>query len=306
MTTSAPATGGLFGATATSKPASLGLFGANPPASTGGGLFGASTQPQQQPAASSSLFGALNNANTSTLQQPQQSIPAVKIDWSNVKPTTRFNELHQEVQDAIVFIDEVIQGAMKASMQCSEAIPGLGRQVEGLPADVEYLDRRLETVEGALGRDAVAVGASKQVAERDNEDAVKLFRAVENLKLPNQFHYSTIGFPTDNNEDGSGTTTDLLAYFSKRAEELDAQSRVFSKHQREVDAHLRTVEHSAVEGIQRLRRKGGSMDAGEARGEGLREIAQVMRTFEEAILRVAERVGEEREGVVDLSLGGMR
>jgi nucleoporin p58/p45 len=210
------------------------------------------------------------------------------------------------VQDAIVFIDEVIQGAMKASMQCSEAIPGLGRQVEGLPADVEYLDRRLETVEGALGRDAVAVGASKQVAERDNEDAVKLFRAVENLKLPNQFHYSTIGFPTDNNEDGSGTTTDLLAYFSKRAEELDAQSQVFSKHQREVDAHLRTVEHSAVEGIQRLRRKGGSMDAGEARGEGLREIAQVMRTFEEAILRVAERVGEEREGVVDLSLGGMR
>ena len=36
----------------------------------------------------------------------------------------------------------------------------------------------------------------------------------------------------------------------------------------------------------------------------MREIAGVMRTFEEAILRVAERVGESRERVVDLELGG--
>jgi nucleoporin p58/p45 len=268
-------------------------------------LFGqpaASTQPSQ-PAASSSLFGALNNANAST-QPAQQTVPAVKIDWTNVKPTTRFNELHQEVQDAIVFIDEIVQGSMKASMQCSEAIPGLGRQIESLPADVEYLDRRLETVEGALGRDAVAVGQNKEIIEKDSEDAVRLFRAIENLKLPNQFHYSTIsssGFPT-NTYSSDADATDLLSYFNIIANELEAKSRLFDNHQREVDMHLRTVEHSTVEGLQKLGRRNGSVN-GDATGEGLREVAGVMRTFEEAILRVAERVGEGREKVVDLSLG---
>jgi nucleoporin p58/p45 len=236
----------------------------------------------------------------------QQSAPAVKLDWSNVKPTTRFNELHQEVQDAIVFIDEVIQGAMKTSMQCSEAIPALGQQIDSLPSDVEYIERRLETVEGALGRDAVAVGQNKEVIEKDSEDAVRLFRAVENLKLPNQFHYSTIGSSTQPSDPSSSTTTttDLLSYFSKRAEELEQQATLFRKHQKEVDQHLRTVEHSAVEGLQKLQRRGNGEDGGV--GEGLREIAGVMRTFEEAILRVAERIGEGREKVVDLGLGGGR
>ena len=255
-------------------------------------------QPAQPPAAGGSLFGALNNANTST-NAPQSTVPAVKLDWSNVKPTTRFNELHQEVQDAIVFIDGVIQGAMRASMQCSEALPGLGRSIEGLPADVEYLERRLETVEGALGRDAVNVNAAKEVIEKDSEDAIRVFRAVENLKLPNQFHYGTV---TSSSSDPS-TTSDLLSYFSERALELETQSKVFEKQQREVDGHLRNVEYSAVEGLQKLGRGRGE-DAGERVGEGLREIAGVMRTFEEAILRVAERVGEGRERVVDLELGG--
>jgi nucleoporin p58/p45 len=193
---------------------------------------------------------------------------------------------------------------MKASMQCSEAIPGLGRQIEGLPSDVEYLDSRLETVEGALGRDAVAVGQNKQVIERDSEDAVRLFRAVENLKLPNQFHYSTIGssgFPSSSSDgEGAAGATDLLSYFAARASELEDKTKVFGRHQREVDTHLRTVEHSAVEGMQKLGRTNGEGTT----GDGLREIAGVMRTFEEAILRVAERVGEGREKVVDLSLGG--
>jgi nucleoporin p58/p45 len=195
-------------------------------------------------------------------------------------------------------------------MQCSEAIPALGRQLDALPADVEYLDRRLETVEGALGRDAVAVGQGKEVAERDNEDAVRLFRTVENLKLPNQFHYATIGssnFPTNPSDPtpDASTTTDLLSYFSTRALELEGQAKTFEKHQREVDAHLRTVEYSAVEGLRKLGRARGAEEEGDRVGEGLREIAGVMRTFEEAILRVAERVGEGREGVVNLELGGV-
>ena len=245
---------------AASQPAAGGgLFGAKP-AAPSGGLFGSSTAQPQQPTTSGGLFGALNNANASTNQPNQSTVPAVKLDWTNVKPTTRFNELHQEVQDAIVFIDEIIQGAMRTSMQCSEMLPSLGSQIEGLPADVEYLDRRLETVEGALARDAVAVGQAKEVVERDSEDAVCLFRAVENLKLPNQFHYSTIGFsdPSSNSSASAdaGTTTDLLGYFSERATQLERDMQTFNRHQREVDGHLRTVEYSAVEGLQKLGRRG--------------------------------------------------
>ena len=201
---------------------------------------------------------------------------------------------------------------MKASMQCSETLPSLGQKVEILPQDVEYLGARLETVEGALSRDAEAVGQAKQVVEKDSEDAVRLFRAVENLKLPSQFHYSSIGggFSGSVGADVESdiAATDLLGYFNLRTSELEKKAEVFGQNQKEVELHLRTVEATTIEGLQKLARRGAVETEGKGvdiKGEGLREVAGVMRTFEDAILRVAQRVGETREKVVDVSLGAM-
>jgi nucleoporin p58/p45 len=314
QTTAASAGGGIFGGALGAAPRpSGGLFGNSTTTSqpsTGGGLFG-STATQQQTSAGSGLFGAINNASTNQ-QGQQQTVPAVRVDASNIKPTTRFSELHEEVQQLILQIDSIVQASIEKSFQCSEVMPKLGAAVEALPGDVELLETKLETVDGALSRDAQAVGASKEVTNADALDALRVFRAVENLKLPAQFHYSSIGGGFNSSAGGEEEgSTDLLPYFSattnKLTKELDEYKRVVV----EVESHLRTVEGSAIEGIQKVVRRrqmmngnngangGGAVDA---RKEGLRELAGTMRGFEEAVLRVAGRVGETREGVVELGL----
>ncbi|KAE9974536.1 hypothetical protein BLS_003087 [Venturia inaequalis] len=301
-----------------SKPAAgTGLFGSNttttqpPAASTGGGMFGGGANTTNQQAnVGSGLFG-----NSTQNPQGQQTVPAVRIDASNIKPTTRFSELHEDIQQQILAIDEIIQASIEKSLQCSQVIPQLGASVEALPGDVELLETRLETVDGALSRDAQAVGASKEVINADALEALKVFRAVENLKLPAQFHYSSIGGGF-NSGSGAGEeegSTDLLPYFNSTANKLEKEVNEYQRVVVEVESHLRTVEGSAVEGIQKVVRRRQMMGAsngqngtnGQAdmRKEGLRELAETMRGFEEAVLRVAGRVGEAREGVVELGMG---
>ncbi|TLD38216.1 hypothetical protein E2P81_ATG03891 [Venturia nashicola] len=304
-----------------SKPvAGTSLFGNNTtatqpvPASTSGGMFGSgASTTNQQANTGSGFFG-----NSTQAPQGQQTMPAVRIDASNIKPTTRFSELHEEIQQQILAIDEIIQASIEKSLQCSQVMPQLGASIEGLPSDVELLETKLETVDGALSRDAQAVGASKEVINTDALDALKVFRAIENLKLPAQFHYSSIGGGFSNGS-GSGEeegSTDLLGYFNNTAKKLEKEVNDYQRVVLEVESHLRTVEGSAIEGIQKVVRRrqilaGSNGQIGtnvqlDTRKEGLRELAGTMRGFEEAVLRVAGRVGEAREGVVELGLGILR
>lgn len=268
---------------------------------------GAANTTNQQANTGSGLFG-----NSTQAPQGQQTVPAVRVDASNIKPTTRFLELHEDIQQQILAIDEVIQASIEKSLQCSQVLPQLGVSIEGLPGDVELLETKLETVDGALSRDAQAVGASKEVINADALDALKVFRAIENLKLPAQFHYSSIGggFNSGSGAGEEDGTTDLLPYFNNTANKLEKEVNEYQRVVVEVESHLRTVEGSAVEGIQKVIRRRQMMGASDgtngqvdARKEGLRELAGTMRGFEEAILRVAGRVGEAREGVVELGMG---
>lgn len=294
------------------------LFGNNtsttqpPAASTSGGMFGGgATTANQQANTGSGLFG-----NSTQTSQVQQTVPAVRVDASNIKPTTRFSELHEDIQQQILAIDEIIQASIEKSLQCSQVMPQLGASVEALPGDVELLETKLETVDGALSRDAQAVGARKEVINADALDALKVFRAVENLKLPAQFHYSSIGGGFNSGSGAGGDeegSTDLLPYFNSTAKKLEKEINEYQRVVVEVESHLRTVESSAVEGIQKVVRRRQMMGASngqngtsgqvDARKEGLRELAGTMRVFEEAVLRVAGRVGEAREGVVELGMG---
>lgn len=272
---------------------------------------GGATTANQQANTGSGLFG-----NSTQTSQVQQTVPAVRVDASNIKPTTRFSELHEDIQQQILAIDEIIQASIEKSLQCSQVMPQLGASVEALPGDVELLETKLETVDGALSRDAQAVGARKEVINADALDALKVFRAVENLKLPAQFHYSSIGGGFNSGSGAGGDeegSTDLLPYFNSTAKKLEKEINEYQRVVVEVESHLRTVESSAVEGIQKVVRRRQMMGASngqngtsgqvDARKEGLRELAGTMRVFEEAVLRVAGRVGEAREGVVELGMG---
>ena len=69
-------------------------------------------------------------------------------------------------------------------------MPAHGASLSTVAEDVEFVGNKLETAELGLDNDSRAIDAQKAVVRRDADNARLSFRAVENLKLPQQFHYS--------------------------------------------------------------------------------------------------------------------
>ncbi|KAK4960778.1 hypothetical protein LTR66_012881, partial [Elasticomyces elasticus] len=144
------------------------------------------------------------------------------------------------------------------------------------------------------------------------------FRVVENLKLPSQFHLGTSSYPRSaallalsssaSAEAGaeSANSTDLIAYFSKRAGEMQRSLATYQSNLSEIESHLRVVEHSALQQSQQLMSRGGDIDGVQttAPEDPVRELADTLRGFESGILNAASRVTGVKEAVGELVLGG--
>ncbi|KAF2103409.1 hypothetical protein NA57DRAFT_63956 [Rhizodiscina lignyota] len=316
--------GGMFGASqAQPQQQSGGMFGTSQqqPQQQSGGMFGTSQQqPQQSGGMGTSLFGAsaaqpqqiggfMGGLTMGQGAAPtQQTVPGVKIDISNIRGNTRFSDLHEDLQKEIMAIDEFIQAQIRLKEQIDSFIPKTDENIRTLAPDVEYLSGKAETVELALENDAHAIKGVKDLVEEDANDAKLAFRAIENLKLPPQFHYNngwhhsagaTIA------EDDPAAPPDLIAYFSNRTDALDAQLQRYVEHVTEIEAHLRTMEETAkAETHALVMRNGGGMPAFDGSLQGrIRELARTMKIFEDAIVNIATRVGAAREEVVELSMG---
>ncbi|KAI9641733.1 hypothetical protein NHQ30_009589 [Ciborinia camelliae] len=324
-TGSAGTGGGLFGSTATSQPAQNagGLFG-NPnqskPAASGG-LFGASqqTQTQTQPQQTSSLFGApaqnqpqgqatYNMLGGSRLlgqtQQPQL-VPGVRIDISQMRGTTRFNDLHEELQKQVELIDKVIQAQIGMKNDCEAVMPQHGKLLEHVPNDVEFCRRKLLGMEEAMERDATDIDQVRQLIKKDADNATRSFRAIDNQKLPTQ--YQTPGIwatKSTNNPNSAANDTDaqdLISFFSSTADELDATLKKYHSNFTEIEAHLRSLEQSTAQQTQALlaRRSGRAYQ----QENPAQELGLALIEFEQSILQVAGKIGACREGIQVLELG---
>lgn len=274
--------------------------------------FGNTPSQASQPAP---LFASLGAAGPSQFQQQQQQIvPGVKIDLSNIKPTTRYFELHDDLQKEIDRVENFIQQQIQLFTQCGAFMPEHGNKLKSIPQDVDFVQKQYETATQALQGDAADIAAVQAAVQTDIEDARRVFTAIENQKLPLQYQYSTAwpaqsAGPAADGADGSGafSATDLLPYFEARSDELAAKLQRYQRQLVEIEAHLRTVEGSATEQMQRLLRRNGSGEGEGGGGTGRERVADLvdaMRTFEEAVLRVAARVGEARQGVIECTLDG--
>lgn len=253
--------------------------------------------PNPQPQQGSSLFTASS--------QPQQTVPGVKIDLSNIKPTTRFSELHEDLQQKIIEIDEFIQRQVKYATELQESIPARGAALETIPGDVDYLTQRVEIVEDALESDAQDIKKVKDDLTTDQSDATRCFNALENLKLPSQYHYTGLAAASMRagaDEEGLGSTSDLIPYFESKTKEVDGRLQKYAANLAEVEGHMSTVEASAVEQFEKLVYRRGKPDAWS--NDEVKELVGTLVDFENAILRVAGKVGETREEIVELTLGG--
>ncbi|QSZ34414.1 hypothetical protein DSL72_006006 [Monilinia vaccinii-corymbosi] len=322
--TAGASTGGaLFGNTATSQPAQngSGLFGnlnqAKPAAS--GGLFGASQQTQPQPQQTSSLFGApaqnQQQGQTSNnmfggsrllgqTQQPQL-VPGVRIDLSQMRGTTRFNDLHEDLQKQIEFFDQVIQSQIIMKNDCEAIMPQHGKLLEHVPNDVEFCRRKLLGMEEAMERDAAEIDQVRQLVKQDADNATLSFRAIDNQKLPAPYQTPGIWATKSTNNSTSvpddTDAQDLVSFFSSTADELDAALKKYQSHFTEIEAHLRSLEQSTAQQTQALlaRRNGRAYQ----QENPVQELGMALLEFEQSILQVASKIGASREGIQGLQLG---
>lgn len=233
----------------------------------------------------------------------------MKIDLSNIRGTTRFNDLHDDVQKQIEALDNFITQQIQFKEQCDALMPSHGESLSTIPNDVSFVQSKLETTELALDNDTAAIDAMKAVIRKDADNARLSFRAVENLKLPQQFHYS--GMWQTNASSPSGTSgssdngsgpVDLVSFVSSTADEFSKALAKYQGHVAEIEAHLGTLEANVVFQSQQLMFGRGRDGGVRGRDEQIRELGAVLREFDDGIMKVARRVGQVKEealGVVE-------
>ncbi|KFY48799.1 hypothetical protein V495_01003 [Pseudogymnoascus sp. VKM F-4514 (FW-929)] len=330
-----PQSSGLFGQAAQTPASTGGMFGstqAQQPQQTGGGLFGgANTQTQQ---AKPSFFGSASTQQPQQQQQqpqsslfsssarPQQStgafgssfaggltmgqsqgqptqatVPGVRIDLTNLRNTTRFNDLNEELQKKIEEFDAGILSLMAKGDQCTAILPAHGEQLELVPDNVDFLQRKVIGVQANLDGDVQAVSQTSKQVYVDGENAKLSFTVVDNLKLPQQFHTGiwNPSKPSPSSKPGEAAG-DLVAFFSQTSDEMGQTISTYKENISEIELHLRGVERSLMQAGSNIGRNGQDKNEVE-------NLVGVLRDFEMGILEVAGRVGGAREGVQSLQLG---
>lgn len=289
---------------------SAGLFGNTSNAQNKGSLFGqtqTSAQTQQQRPPVSIFSNSIGQQN-----QQQQTVPGVRISVNELRPTTRFNDLHEDLQKAIEYVDASIMNKIKWQEECESSSAALDDMCHQMPPDVEHCAKSLDNVQQSLENDASSIAFAKEFVKADAADAKLSFKVINNLKLPQQFHHanlwSSVSAPEQAGPSFPGNTSEefgsrnLVDYFSKQADETSKTLASYRRNIAEVEAYLRGVESNALQQTQQLsfsRNRDGREKSAE---DEVRELAAVLREFENGILSVATRVGEARESVQDAML----
>lgn len=245
-----------------------------------------------------------------------QVVPGVRIDISNLRNTTRFNDLQEDLQKSIADIDQFVQNCISQKEQVDAFLPAHGEQLANIPGDVRFVSRKYAAVDSALGADLQAIKQMRDQVKTDAEEAKLSFNAVNNLLLPSQYHLEPgyLGASTRQSESGAGdkngegaqtTSTDLVSYFSKATDEMDEQIKKLQKTVREIETHLGGVEQNIHEQASRLQASSGALGGGN-QDDRVMELYAVLREFEESIVQVATVVGGAREGVTELQMADLR
>ena len=255
--------------------------------------------PQQRPLFSSSI---------GQYSQAQQTIPGVRIDISQLRGTTRFNDLIEDLQKVIENVDSTIAAQMAFSDQCEEALPRIESTFSYMPDDVEFCSTKLQTMQRALEIDAESIDDVKAITRKDASNARLSFRVVQNLKMPQQFHHaglwssSAVSQSVVDEDVREAASPDLVSYFSQQADGMAKVLENYKRHVTEVETYLKGLEANTLQQIQQVqftRTQDGSQRSGD---DQVRELAAVLREFENGIMGVAGKVGSTREKVQEVIL----
>ncbi|KAL8669772.1 MAG: hypothetical protein Q9168_005650 [Polycauliona sp. 1 TL-2023] len=330
---------GLFGNTSTQPQSTTNMFGntnAQPSSQQGSSIFGSlgQTQPQSKPQ-TLSVFNTLNQSSSNPpqnqaqqpVQQPslfatsigqftqrQQPVPGVRVTTSELRPTTRFTDLHEQLQTLVENIDGFIQQQMKYQQECTAMNHGLDENCNQVPADVDFCTRALNTMQHALENDAEAISQAKALTKADVANAKLSFATIENMAVPQQYQATNLwALPSISREaapsslddesivDGNGSTS-LVSFFSSQSDEMSKSLDNYKKNIGEVESYLKGIEVNTVTQLQQLSLTRGQDGHGKSAEDQVRELAAVLKDFEQGIIGIAGKVGGVREKVQEVVL----
>ncbi|KAJ5559106.1 hypothetical protein N7535_009029 [Penicillium sp. DV-2018c] len=332
----------LFGGTSTAQTQAKPAFGGLGGSSTGGGLFGGgqnTTQQQQQQQPQKPSLGIFGQSAAAPSTQPtlQQStttstvIPGVKVDVSNLLPTTKFESCADEIRSQIEAIDKHILNQMKMCHEVGDLLPTIEQQGATIPNDVEFVQSKLETIQHALENDASDIDGLRSLVTRDAAEAQVAFRAIDTLKLPLQYQTTarggwwsvqdqpipersmrssrknTLALPDGVEGDDSSATdingvpVNLVDYFSHRTKEMHAVLGKFTSNLKEIEDHLHGVEANLNRQISDFVSSKSRDAAPGAPRSTKADLAAVLTDVETGIMGVATRLSNVSEQVQDMS-----
>ncbi|KAI0424515.1 hypothetical protein F5Y09DRAFT_138470 [Xylaria sp. FL1042] len=283
--------------------ASLGQQTQNQPS-----CLGQSQQPQQQQQQqqqpSMGLGGGLGFGLTMGQPNSQPTVPGVRIDLTNLKGTTRFNDLQEDLQKVIEQADTFIAEQVRRKEEVDSFMAGHREMLESIPNDVAFVSRKYDGARNALESAAQSIEAARVLVNQDADNARLSFRAIDNLKLPQQYHTSGLWSPRQQASGNANAETDgqdLVGFFSKAADEMADQMKRYAGNLTEIESHMHAVSDGLAGQLRRtMAAKNGASPGTDAK---IQELVAVLRDFEQGILKVASDVGSAREGMTRLQLG---
>ncbi|PHH80026.1 hypothetical protein CDD82_2010 [Ophiocordyceps australis] len=310
--TSVPPSSGLFGQPQQQQPSS-GLFGQPQQQQPSSGLFG---QPQQQQP-SSGLFGqSQQQPNAGGLgqnalhnQSTMNQIPAVQINYDNLRQRTRFDDLAKPVQDEIALIDMGIQRVIRMKDEIAEFMPQHRNDIEQLGRDVKFVETKFRGVQVALNRDIQTVKALQDITKKNIADAQLSFKAADNLKLPTHYHqtglFASSTPSADTNARGASSThantQELISYFNRVCDDVERYKRRLDDYRTEIERDMPGVESGLFEQIRALQERNSA--TGGAVPDQLTQVLSALRETGNAIVAQAGRIADTRERLSRLQAG---
>lgn len=299
-------------------------------------------QQQQQQQANKPTLNVFGNSTANQATQPsllQQStapgniVQGVKVDISNLLPTTKYESCSDELRREIEVIDNAILGQMKLCHEVSDILPTIQSQGATIPNDVEFVQGKLETMQHALENDAQDIDQLRSLVARNAAEAEVAFRAIDTLKLPLQYQTTggswwsmqdqkvadrstlpsvrknTLALPDDVEGDPAtaksvnGVPVNLVDYFSQRSDEMSTVLNRYRGNLKEIEDHLHGVEMSLNRQITDFMSKSRDGSGAATPKTVISDLAAVLGDVEGGILGVASRLGSVSEQVQELALG---
>ncbi|KAM0465082.1 hypothetical protein ACHAPV_002077 [Trichoderma viride] len=315
--------GGLFGSTPAAQPSAMaggGLFGSKPATTmttgTGGGLFGGTATTQQSgggffgsgttPAATTTTGGGLFGATSAQPVQPTNQVAAVQVNYDNLRPRSRFDDLAQPVQNQIALIDKGIQRVIKMRDEIGEFMPQHEKDIDQLGRDVQFVESKFKSVQDALNRDIQTVKALQDMTKKNVTDAQLSFKAADNLKLPTHYHQTGLfaGPPPtsdSNSADASSahaSAQDLITYFNRICDDVEKYKKRLDEYRAQIERDMPGVENGLYEQIRSLRDHSNAPVQ-----DQLSQVLSALREMGSAIVAQAGQIADTRERVSRLQAG---